>query len=90
MQKNVMKIELIRVIKTSVTDKYLKELLEKSLNKYKDRLVWLEKNEYSFHVLAEIEYGGLIENTSWPEFDHAVIYLQINKDIALHYKLVWW
>jgi hypothetical protein len=89
MLKNLSRIELTRIIRTGVTEKYLKELLETTLSKYRERISWLENNNYTFHILAEVESGGLVENTSWPAFDHAVIYLEIDKETAIHYKLVW-
>lgn len=91
MLKSLYKIELLRIIKTSATEQDAKERLIKTLTlkKHKEQIAWLEKNKYIFYISAKIESGGLVKNTSWPEFDHVVIYLELNRDAAIHYKLVW-
>ena len=89
MRKGITRIELTRIIKTGVTPSYLADLLEKTTHKYKDHIIWLEEHKYPFEVIVEVESGGLVKNTSWPNFDHAVIYLELNDDYVVHYKLVW-
>jgi len=89
MHKNTMRIELTRIIKTGVTPEYLKDLLDSTIHKYKNHLIWLEEHKYPFEVIAEVEHGGIVKNTSWPKFDHAIIYLELNNNCMVHYKLVW-
>ena len=90
MQEKTLKIELVRIIKSAIREGFLEELMYRTLEQYQEQIAWLEEHNYSYEVYAEHEGGGLIENTNWPNFEHAVIYMEVNQpDHALHFKLVW-
>ncbi|NJO65485.1 MAG: hypothetical protein HC836_47550 [Richelia sp. RM2_1_2] len=84
-----MKIELTRVIKTGVTPIFLKNLLAKTMARYEDHITWLKEHDYYFNITTEVETDNIVAHTSWPNYDHAVIYLELADRNAVHYKLVW-
>lgn len=89
MQKKDVRIELIRVIKFEVPEDDLYRIFCSLVESKKEQIAWLEENNYNYEIYVEHQGGGKRKNTEWPELEHAILFLELSKDAAIHYKIVW-